>query len=101
MFRATHPFAGDIKVTAPTWQFLSSAPNLVMARTLIDFLEAGGIPCQIVSGPALLGECQDCHIIVKAPLLHQARWLLAQGSFTDEELTILATGAPTYDDAKG
>jgi hypothetical protein len=87
-------------VNDPKWQFLTSAPNLVMAHTLIDFLEAGGIPCQIVSGPALLGECQDCHIIVKAPLLHQAKWLLAQGSFTDEELTILATEASSDDGAK-
>ena len=77
----------------PTWQFLTSAPNLVIAHTLVDFLHSGGVPCQIVSGPALLGECQDCHIIVKASLLHRAKWLLAQGSFTDEELTYLATGA--------
>ena len=29
-----------------------------------------------------------------------AKWLLAQGSFTDEELTILATEASSDDDAK-
>jgi len=80
-------------VADPAWQFLTSAPNLVVARTFIDFLEAGGVPCQIVSGPTLLGECQDCYIIVMAPLLHRAKWLLAQGTFTDEELTFLATGA--------
>ena len=84
----------------PTWQFLTSAPNLVVARTFVEFLEAGGVPCQIVSGPALLGECQDCHIIVKAPLLHRAKWLLAQDCFTDEELTFLATGALMTDDTK-
>jgi hypothetical protein len=33
-----------------------------------------------------------------APLLHRAKWLLAQGTFTDEELTFLATGAFVSDD---
>jgi hypothetical protein len=86
--------------SAPNWEFLTSAPNLVVAHALVDSLTAYGIPCQIASGPSLLGECQDCYIVVEAEFLHRAKWFMAQGTFTDEELTFLATGNLTSDDAR-
>ena len=36
----------------------------------------------------------ECRIHVEAALLHRARWFIAQGGLTDDELTDLATGDP-------
>jgi hypothetical protein len=38
--------------------------------------------------------------VVDAALAHRARWVMAQGQFTDEELTFLATGVVSCDAAK-
>lgn len=83
---------------APHWEFLTSAPNLVVAHALVDSLTAYGIPCRLLSGASLLGECQDCYIAVEAEFLHRAKWFMAEGTFTDEELTFLATGSLTSGD---
>jgi hypothetical protein len=42
-----------------------------------------------------MGEALPCRVMVEATLLHRAQWLMTQGQFTDDELTFLATGAPS------
>lgn len=83
-----------------TWQLLTTAPNAPCARALVNSLSAHGVASKIVCDSTLLGEAQPCRVMVDAALAHRAQWLMAQGQFTDEELTLLATGAPWCADAK-
>ena len=80
-----------------SWKFLTTSPNTPLARALIDTLTGCGVACNMVSDTTLLGECQRCDVYVQDTQLHRARWLLAQATFTDEELTFLATGCLSGD----
>ena len=82
-----------------TWQLLTTAPNVPSAHALASLLSADGIVSQVVSDTVLLGECQTCCVFVDSAQIHRAKWLLAQGHFTDEELNFLATGSLASDES--
>jgi hypothetical protein len=75
-----------------TWQLLTTAPNAPSAHTLVSWLADYGVASKIVSDTSLLGEFQLCRVYIDVTQAHRAQWLLAQRNFSDEELTLLATG---------
>jgi hypothetical protein len=75
-----------------TWQFLTFTPDTPSAHALVGSLMAEGVTSRVIANTPLLGEGQPCSVFVERAQLHRAQWLLAQGHFTDDELTLLATG---------
>ena len=73
---------------------------MVSAASMVARLETEGVPSKIERGTPLLGEGQLCSIVVPSQYKDQATAILADGRFTDEELTFLATGQLSCDDAK-
>ena len=74
------------------WQIVVTVPDTISAQALCTYLEAEGVPSKVRADTSLLGEARRCDILVPLDLSHRARWLLAQGRFTDAELIFLATG---------
>jgi hypothetical protein len=74
------------------WKIIATVPDTMSAQALLTYLEAEGVPSRIQSDTSLLGEARRCDILVPPELCHRANSLLAQGHFTDAELTFLATG---------
>jgi len=87
-------------MTEATWQFLTTAPNVPAAHAVATLLEGNGVACQLKADSSLLGEARSCAVLVEASLLHRAKRVLSEASFTDEELEFLATGQPSCDDAR-
>jgi hypothetical protein len=82
------------------WHVLTTAPNLPSAHALVETLVAQGIASHVAPDSTLLGQAMPCRVMVDAALAHRAKWVMAQGQFTDEELTFLATGVVSCDAAK-
>jgi len=96
----TLALGGWIFMMDATWQLLTTAPNVPAARALASMLESQGVACQLKADTSLLGEARQCAVWVESALLHRAKWLLEEASFTDAELDFLATGQLSCDDAK-
>ena len=79
-------------MTQGEWKIIATVPDTMSAQALLTYLEAEGVPARVQTDTLLLGEARRCDILVPPELSHRARWLLAQGHFTDAELTFLATG---------
>jgi Putative prokaryotic signal transducing protein len=79
------------------WQLLVTISDAPSAHALAAVLAAEGIEARIDSDAGVLGQAAPCRIYVAATQMRQARWTLSQRSFSDAELTYLATGevAPT------
>jgi hypothetical protein len=82
------------------WELLIALPNAPLAHALVELLSAQGVDCKLVSDTTLLGEGRACRVFVGSAQVHRARRLLAQQDFSDEELTLLATGGLTPDEAE-
>jgi hypothetical protein len=74
------------------WEIIATVPDTMSAQALLTYLEAEGVPSRVQTDTSLLGEARRCDILVPPELSRRARSLLAQGNFTDAELTFLATG---------
>jgi hypothetical protein len=61
---------------------------------------AQSITSYVVPDSTLMGQALPCRVMVDSALVHRAQWVMAQGHFTDEELTFLATGVVSCDAAK-
>lgn len=79
-------------MTQAEWKIIATLPDTMSAQALLTYLQAEGVPSRVESDTSLLGEARRCDILVPPELSHRARWLLDQGSFSDAELTFLATG---------
>lgn len=74
------------------WQPVVMVLDTLSANALAERLRLEGIPARVDSDSSLLGAARPCRVLVERANLQRARWLLASGGFTDEELTYLATG---------
>jgi hypothetical protein len=87
------------KVAAPMsrdkWEVVVVVADTVSAGVLMGRLAAEGIRVRLQADTALLGEARQCRIQVPANVVHRARYVLWQTSFSDEELCALALGEPT------
>ena len=74
------------------WQAVASLSDVPSAQILAQRFIFEGVPARVVADANLLGEGRNCEVQVPSPLVHRAKWLLAESQFTDEELNYLATG---------
>lgn len=75
-----------------TWKLLITLSDVPSAQAFTAVLAAEGIGVRVDTVASVLGQAAPCRIYVDATQLRQARWALAQRSFSDDELTYLATG---------
>jgi hypothetical protein len=75
-----------------TWKLLITLSDVPSAQAFSAVLAAEGIGVRVDTVASVLGQAAPCRIYVDATQLRQARWALAQRSFSDDELTYLATG---------
>jgi hypothetical protein len=80
------------RASMSAWQLLITISDVPSAHALAEVLAAEGIDVRVDSDASVLGQAAPCRIYVDASQLRQARWALAQRSFSDEELTFLSTG---------
>ena len=74
------------------WLTVASLSNAPSAHVLAQRLIFEGVPARVVEDSYLLGEGRNSEVQVPSPLVHRAKWLLAESQFTDEELNFFATG---------
>jgi hypothetical protein len=82
------------------WHVLTIAPDLPSAHALVEHLTAQGIACHVVPDSVVLGQGMPCRILVEPARANRANAIMSEGSFTDDELTFLATGVVSCDAAK-
>jgi hypothetical protein len=80
--------------TVSAWQLLITVSDVPSAQAYAAVLNAEGIGVRLDTDAGVLGQAAPCRIYVEATQLRQARWALSQRSFSDDELTYLATGEP-------
>ena len=73
-------------------QVAATLSDVASAHVLVATFETDGVPAELFANNPLLGEAQSCEVRGPASLMHRARWVLAQGKFTDAGWTFLATG---------
>jgi len=76
-----------------SWETAAVCSDELSAQALLGRFAAEGVPARLEADSALLGASRSCRILVPARLLHRARWVLSQSSFTAEELEALATAS--------
>jgi hypothetical protein len=74
------------------WQLLITLSDVPSAQAFAAVLSAEGIGVRVDTAASVLGQAAPCRIYVDTTQLRQARWALSQRSFSDDELTYLATG---------
>jgi hypothetical protein len=77
-------------MSASEWRLLTTLSDLPSAQSLAEVLAAEGVVVRVMSDAGVLGQAAPSRIYVAAPQLHRAKWLLSQGTFTDEELASLS-----------
>ena len=75
------------------WELAQSCSDRLSAEVIAGVLREAGIPVRIVDAGALPGLEFGSRVLVPAPLLHRASWLLKQLPVSDAELDALAEGA--------
>jgi hypothetical protein len=76
------------------WRLLATLPDLPSAQSLAEVLASEGVAVRVNSDAGVLGQAAPAEVYVSASQLHRAKWRLAQGEFTDEELTSLSGADP-------
>lgn len=74
------------------WALFDTVADTMSAEAIAGVLRAEGVPVDVRTDTAILGEARRCRIYVPTDLLHRARWLFSAGAVADEELEFLATG---------
>jgi hypothetical protein len=82
-------------VVQDEWQALETFPNHLGAEIVAGILRAQSVPVRIESFGVVPGLEQGSRLMVPAPLILRARWLLAQAKVSDAELDYMATGKLT------
>ncbi len=77
-----------------SWETAAVFSDDLSAHALLGRFAAEGVPARLAADSALLGVARPCRSLVPRRLLHRARWVLSQSSFTPEELESLATASP-------
>src|SRR3984893_8206679 len=83
------------------WRLLATLTDLPSAQSLAEVLASEGVSVRVNSDAGVLGQAAPAEIYVSASQLHRAKWLLAQGEFSDEELaTLSGAGPPLFNDGE-
>ena len=79
-------------MTSEEWQPILAFETRAAADAVSAVLESEEVPTYVQAGRVVAGLDADFTLAVPTPLVHRARWVLAQSQFSDAELTYLATG---------
>jgi len=74
------------------WEIVAVVADTVSADVLMGRLAAEGVKVRLKADTALLGAARWCTILAPSSMIHRARCVLWQTSFSDEELCALALG---------
>ena len=74
------------------WEIAAVVADTLSAEALVGLVASEGVPARLVTDSELLGAARQCRILVPAAMIHRARCVLWQTSFSDEELAALAVG---------
>jgi hypothetical protein len=83
------------------WDTAAVVSDTLSAQALIGRLHSEGVPARLEADTALLGAVRQCRILVPARMLHRAKYVLWQSSFTEEELASLAIGETSGESTSG
>jgi hypothetical protein len=75
------------------WELLTTLFDMPSTTALADLLAAEGFDVRVVSEAHLFGQAAPCRVFVAAEQMRQARWMLSQRQFTDEELAQFAAAS--------
>jgi len=83
------------------WRLLATLTDLPSAQSLAEVLAGEGVTVRVNSDAGVLGQAAPAEIYVSASQVHRAKWLLAQGEFSEEELTALSgADPPSFNDGE-
>jgi len=81
------------------WRLLACLSDVPSAAVLAEILSSEQVAVRIITDAALMGQAAPCRVFVAATQAHRAQWILSQRAFSLEELTFLATGELTEEEA--
>jgi hypothetical protein len=81
------------------WQLFACLSDVPSAALLAEILSSEQVAVRIITDAALMGQAAPCRVFVAAGQAHRARWILSQRALTEEELTCLAIGELTQEEA--
>jgi hypothetical protein len=81
------------------WQEFAAYSDSVSAEVAAELLRSEGVPVDVTSDEPMPGLSQGFRLKIPADMLHRARWVMSNASFTDEELAFIATGSLDSDGA--
>lgn len=74
------------------WQEFAVYYNASSAEVAAGLLRSEGVPVDVASEEPMSGLMQGFRLLVPPEMMHRARWVAAQATWSEEELTFLATG---------
>jgi hypothetical protein len=86
-------------LTEEDWQEFAAFSDSVSAEVAAELLRSEGVPVDVASDEPLPGLSQGFRLKVPPDMLHRARWVMSNASFTEEELAFIATGTLDSDGA--
>lgn len=82
------------------WRLLACLSDVPSAAVLAEILTSEQVQVRIITEAALMGQAAPCRVFVAAAQAHRAQWILSQRALTEAELTFLATGELTEEEAE-
>jgi hypothetical protein len=73
------------------WQEFAAYSDAASAEVAAGLLRSEGVPVNVTSDEPMPGLIRGFRLMVPAEMLHRARWVVSNASFTDEELAFFAT----------
>jgi hypothetical protein len=73
------------------WQEFAAYSDAASAEVAAGLLRSEGVPVVVASDEPMPGLMQGFRLMVPAEMLHRARWVVSNASFSDEELAFFAT----------
>ena len=73
------------------WHEFACYSDAASAEVAAGLLRSEGVPVNVASDEPMTGLLRGFRLMVPAEMLHRARWVVSNASFTDEELAFFAT----------
>jgi hypothetical protein len=75
------------------WQEFAAYADAASAEVAAGLLRSEGVPVNVASDEPMPGLIHGFRLMVPAEMLHRARWVVSNATFTDEELAFFATAS--------
>jgi hypothetical protein len=83
------------------WHEFAAYADAASAAVVAGLLRSEGVPVNVASDEPMPGLIRGFRVMVPAEMLHRARWVVSNASFTDEELAFFATERLNSDGGQG